>query len=108
MKHALQILVLASGLVLSTWSQADEAPFQVSLKIVQDVPVLQLESVADKVVLTGFNVNRGNCSKAKLGGIYPLPLTFKFGDGVKIFAHMCNVKEVALTTNQGTFTYSFR
>ncbi|OBV39187.1 hypothetical protein ASR47_10091 [Janthinobacterium psychrotolerans] len=40
--------------------------------------------------------------------IYPLPLTFKFGDGVKIFAHTCKVKEVVLMTSQGTFTYSFR
>ncbi|AOX99267.1 hypothetical protein BJP62_01645 [Jeongeupia sp. USM3] len=102
------MLALAGAVAISSGCSASEAPFQVSLQTVQDVPVIQLESVTDKVVLTGFTVNRGNCTRTKVGGIYPLPLTFKFGDGVKLFAYLCKVKEVALTTDQGTFTYSFR
>lgn len=107
MKHILKLLALAGALAISTGCSADETPFDVSLQVVQDVPVIQLEASTDRVALTGFNVNRGNC-KAKLGGVYPLPLTFKFGDGVKLFAYTCKVKEVSLTTDRGTFTYTFR
>lgn len=111
MKHPLRRLALASaitffGIAGTAASYAAESPFDVSVQLVQGVSVVQLESVANHVELTDFNVNRGNC-KTKLGGIYPLPLTFKFGDGVKLFAYSCSVKEVAVVTNQGTFTYSF-
>lgn len=34
--------------------------------------------------------------------------TFKYGQGVKLFAYSCKVKEVVLTTDQGNYTYSFR
>lgn len=108
MKRVLQLFAIAGIFAVSNVCTADETPFQVSLQTVRDVPIIQLEAVANMVVLTGFNVNRGNCKSAKLGGIYPLPLTFKFGDGVKLFAHTCKVKEVVLMTSQGNFTYSFR
>lgn len=107
MKQTLRLLTLASAIVASAACYADETPFDVSIHVQQNVPIIQLEAVTDQVVLTGFNVNRGNC-KTKLGGIDPLPLSFKFGNGVKLFAHGCNVKEVVLITNQGNFTYSFR
>lgn len=107
MKKSLQLLAIASTFAIGTASYAGDAPFDISMHVEQNVPIIQLEAVADQVVLTGFNVNRGNC-KAKLGGVYPLPLTFKYGQGVKLFAYSCNVKEVVLTTNQGNYTYSFR
>lgn len=100
-------LVLAGASASSTVAHADDSPFDVSLYTEQGVPIVLLESVASEVVLTGFNVNRGNCKNVKLGGVYPLPLTFKFGDGVKLFAHMCSVKEVTVVTNLGTYAYSF-
>ncbi|QCS61953.1 hypothetical protein EC609_04835 [Achromobacter denitrificans] len=104
----IQKALLAIGLAgVCASSFADEAPFDVSLYTEQGVPIVLLESVANEVVLTGFSVNRGNCKNVKLGGIYPLPLTFKFGDGVKLFAHMCSVKEVVLETDQGGYTYTF-
>lgn len=108
MKRALQLFAIAGIFVVSNECAADETPFQVLLQIVRDVPIIQFEAVANKVVLTGFNVNRGNCKSAKLGRSYPLPLTFKFGDGVKFFTHTCKVKEVVLMISQGTFAYSFR
>ncbi|WP_034293868.1 hypothetical protein [Herbaspirillum sp. RV1423] len=107
MKYAFRLLALASAMTTCTASNAGDAPFDVSTHIEQNVPIIQLEAATDQVVLTGFNVNRGNC-KAKLGGVYPLPLTFKFGQGVKLFAYSCKVKEVVLTTDQGNYTYSFR
>lgn len=100
-------LVLAGAAASSAVAYADDSPFDVSLYTEQGVPIVLLESVANEVVLTGFNVNRGNCKNVKLGGIYTLPLTFKFGDGVKLFAHMCSVKEVTVVTNLGTYAYSF-
>ena len=100
-------LVLAGAAASSAVAYADDSPFDVSLYTEQGVPIVLLESVANEVVLTGFNVNRGNCKNVKLGGIYPLPLAFKFGDGVKLFAHMCSVKEVTVVTNLGTYAYSF-
>lgn len=107
MKHALRLLALTSTMIAATTTYAAAAPFEVSTHVEQNVPIVQLQAVTDQIVLTGFNVNRGNC-KAKLGGAYPLPLTFKFGQGVKLFAYSCNVKEVVLITNQGNFTYTFR
>ena len=108
MKHSFRLLALAGAIATGTGTTAcaRETPFEVSVQVVQGVSVVQLESVANHVVLTAFEVNRGNC-KTKLGGIDPLPLTFKFGNGVKLFAYSCSVKEVSVATNQGTFTYSF-
>lgn len=107
MKHVLRLLALSSALLACGTSQAEDAPFDVNMHIEQGVGVVQLQAVTDQVVLTGFNINRGNC-KTKLGGIYPLPLTFKYGQGVKLFAYTCTVKEVILNTNQGNYTYTFR
>lgn len=94
-------------MITSATSHAEEAPFDVNMHVEQGVGVVQLQAVTDQVVLTGFNINRGNC-KSKLGGIYPLPLTFKYGQGIKLFAYSCAVKEVVLVTNQGNYTYTFR
>ena len=107
MKTAFRILTLAAAMITSASSYAEEAPFEVNMHVEQGVGVVQLQAVTDQVVLTGFNINRGNC-KSKLGGIYPLPLTFKYGQGVKLFAYSCAVKEVVLVTNQGNYTYTFR
>ena len=107
MKTAFRILALAGAMITSATSHADEAPFDVNMHVEQGVGVVQLQAATDQVVLTGFNINRGNC-KSKLGGIYPLPLTFKYGQGVKLFAYSCAVKEVVLVTNQGNYTYTFR
>lgn len=105
-KKLLSLLALAAGLTLTTTACSGKNPFEATSYIQSGVPVIQLQSIADRVVLEGYKVNRGNC-QAKLGGIYPLPLDFKFGDGVKLFAYSCKVKEVELKTNHGTFTYSF-
>jgi hypothetical protein len=94
-------------MITSATSHAEEAPFDVNMHVEQGVGVVQLQAVTDQVVLTGFNINRGNC-KSKLGGIYPLPLTSKYGQGIKLFAYSCAVKEVVLVTNQGNYTYTFR
>lgn len=107
MKHALRLLALTSALLSVATAHADEVPFDANMHVEQGVGVVQLLAVTDRVVLTGFNINRGNC-KTKLGGIYPLPLTFKYGQGVKLFAYTCAVKEVVLNTNLGNYTYTFR
>lgn len=106
MKQALRLLALTSALLTYAIAHADEAPFDVNMHVEQGVGVIQLQAVTDQVVLTGYNINRGNC-KTKLGGIYPIPLTFKYGQGVKLFAYTCKVKEVVLNTNQGNYTYTF-
>lgn len=106
MKQTLRLLGLTSALFPYAIAHADEAPFDVNMHIEQGVGVVQLQAVTDQVMLTGYNINRGNC-KTKLGGIYPLPLTFKYGQGVKLFAYTCKVKEVVLNTNQGNYTYTF-
>lgn len=106
MKQAIRSLALTSALFACAIAHADEAPFDVNMHVEQGVGVVQLQAVADQIVLTGYNINRGNC-KTKLGGIYPLPLTFKYGQGVKLFAYTCKVKEVVLNTNQGNYTYTF-
>ncbi|WP_157137708.1 hypothetical protein [Herbaspirillum lusitanum] len=107
MKKSLRILALISAISACTASYAGEAPFDVTAHVEQGVGVVQLQAVTDQVVLTGYNINRGNC-KTKLGGIYPLPLTFKYGQGVKLFAYTCKVKEVILNTNQGNYTYTLQ
>lgn len=108
MKHPLRLLALASTLNFTGAgiAQAGAAPFEISMRREGEVAIVELQAVANHVVLSEFQVNRGNC-KSKLGGIYPLPLTFKFGEGVKLFAYLCSVKEIALVTDQGVFTYSF-
>lgn len=101
-------LALAIGLAgFSLASAADEAPFEVSLVSIQNVPVIQLESVADRVTLTGYKVNRGNCGNAFINQVYNPPSKFQYGEATKIFAHNCKVREVVLDTDQGSFTYTF-
>lgn len=106
MKQTLRMLAVTGSLLICAIANADEAPFEANMHVEQGVGVVQLQAVTDQVVLTGYNINRGNC-KTKLGGIYPLPLTFKYGQGVKLFAYTCKVKEVILNTNQGNYTYTF-
>jgi len=88
-------------------SFADEAPSEVSLSFIQNVPVIQIESVADQVTLTGYTVNRGNCGNAFINQMYNPPSKFGYGEATKIFAHNCNVREVFLETDQGGYTYTF-
>lgn len=104
----IQQVLAAIGLAcISTVSFADESPFEVSLVSIQGVPVIQIESVADQVTLTGYAVNRGKCSNAFINQVYNPPAKFGYGEATKIFAHNCNVREVVLETDQGGYTYTF-
>lgn len=104
----IQQALLAIGLAgVCASSFADEAPFEVSLIFIQNVPVIQIESVADQVTLTGYSVNHGNCRNAFINQVYNPPAKFGYGEATKIFAHNCNVREVVLETDQGGYTYTF-
>ncbi|KCV59284.1 hypothetical protein L493_3812 [Bordetella bronchiseptica 99-R-0433] len=104
----IQKALLAIGLAgVCASSFAGEAPFEVSLVFIQNVPVIQIESVADQVTLTGYSVNRGNCRNAFINQVYNPPAKFAYGEATKIFAHNCNVREVVLETDQGGYTYTF-
>lgn len=49
MKRVLQLFAIAGIFAVSNVCTADETPFQVSLQTVRDVPIIQLEAVANKV-----------------------------------------------------------
>lgn len=87
-------------------SFADEVPFEVSLGTSQRIPRILIETVVDQVTVTGYSVNRGNCDP-RINQILSVPTTFKFGQSYGISAPACNVKEISIDTNLGTYVYSF-
>lgn len=87
-------------------SFADEVPFEVSLGTSQRIPRILIETVVDQVTVTGYSVNRGNCDP-RINQMLTVPTTFKFGQSYGISAPACNVKEISIDTNSGTYVYSF-
>lgn len=103
MRNKLSIFVLCI-LLLATGCSQKKPPVEVSIEEIQGVPVLHVVSTVDSVHITGFKVNRGNCN----GSIsYQLPVEVVFGGDLKVFAHGCNVKELLLDTDHGSFSFSF-
>lgn len=103
MRNKLRISALYILLLVAGCSQK-KPPIEVSVEEIQGVPVLHVVSTVDSVHITSFKVNRGNCN----GSInYQLPVEVVFGGDLKIFAHGCNVKELLLDTDHGSFSFSF-
>lgn len=104
--HFLKLLPIAViGILASGCSEAETSPFDVNLGSIQGVPIIYVQSTTDDVILNSFEVNRGNCRGSI---IYQMPTTFAYGAELKIYAHGCNVLELLVDTNKGSFTYTFR
>lgn len=100
-------VIIAIGMASSiSPSFADEVPFEVSLGTSQRIPKILIETVVDQVTVTGYSVNRGNCDP-RINQMLTVPTTFKFGQSYGISAPACNVKEISIDTNFGTYVYSF-
>lgn len=97
-------LLLTSLMLTSACSKADKLPLEISVGDTQGVPTIFVTSVADKVKLQGYTINRGNCTGRS---VYQMPVDILFGGELKIFANGgCNIREVTLTTDTGEITYS--
>ncbi|EKS2405583.1 hypothetical protein AAER22_13110 [Pseudomonas aeruginosa] len=96
--------ITAIGLLASGCNEADTSPFDVNLGSIQGVPIIYVQSTVDDAILNSFKVNRGNCRGSI---IYQMPATFTYGAELKIYAHGCNVRELHVDTNKGSFTYTF-
>ncbi len=97
-------LLLTTLMSISACSKADKLPLEISVGEMQGVPTIVVTSVADKVKLLGYTINRGNCIGRS---VYQMPVDILFGGELKIFANGgCNIREVTLTTDTGEFTYS--
>lgn len=105
MRSKLSISVL-SILFLATGCSPKKPPVEVSIEEIQGVPVLHVQAITDHVQVTDFKINRGNC-RGVVSAYYQIPAELAFGADLKIFANGCNVKELALETDQGSFSFSF-
>lgn len=97
-------LLLSTLMSISACSKADKLPLEISVGEMQGVPTIVVTSVADKVKLLGYTINRGNCTGSS---VYQMPVDILFGGELKIFANGgCNIREVTLSTDTGEITYS--
>lgn len=97
-------LLLSTLMSISACSKADKLPLEISVGEMQGVPTIVVTSVADKVKLLGYTINRGNCTGRS---VYQMPVDILFGGELKIFANGgCNIREVTLSTDTGEITYS--
>lgn len=91
---------------LATGCGQKKPPVEVSIEEIQGVPILHIDSITDSVNIKAFQINRGNCT-GHLSGANSIPEELAFGAEMKIFANNCNVKELSLDTDHGTFSFSF-
>lgn len=104
MRPILGPLLMSTLMCISACSKADKLPLEISVGEMQGVPTIVVTSVADKVKLLGYTINRGNCTGRS---VYQMPVDILFGGELKIFANGgCNIREVTLTTDTGEITYS--
>lgn len=97
-------LLLSTLMCISACSKADKLPLEIFVGEMQGVPTIVVTSVADKVKLLGYTINRGNCTGRS---VYQMPVDILFGGELKIFANGgCNIREVTLSTDTGEITYS--
>lgn len=104
MKTPAKFLTLSSFLIVSACGQAETLPVEVSLTHQGSTPVLYVEGITDRVKIISYQVNRGNCQASS---IHRMPIDIIFGGKLQIIAPMCNVKEISLNTDLGSFVYSF-
>lgn len=62
---------------------------------------VDITATVDKVAITGYSLNRGNCG-AKQKIFFPL----KYGQNFRIKNLQCNLREIEVNTNKGTYTFS--
>lgn len=91
---------------LTTGCGQKKPPVEVSIEEIQGVPILHIQSITDSVNITELKINRGNC-RGSLSAFHSIPEELAFGAEMKIFAHNCNVKELSLDTDHGSFSFSF-
>ncbi|WP_316672910.1 hypothetical protein [uncultured Tolumonas sp.] len=78
------------------------------------VPILQVTSRTDKLVVTDIILNRGNClirnkSKFKVNGDLRLPVSIAFGNTAEFYIvpSNCNMLEVNVVTDRGNVVFTF-
>ena len=102
MKILINTILLAAFTLISACGQTETPPFEVSLGEAYGQPAIFLEAIVDKVKLEGFEINRGNCYNSG-----PRSIDFVFGGKTMFSTFGCNVKELSVNTDHGSFTYSF-
>lgn len=73
--------------------------------------VFDLQALTDNTVVTNVVINRGNCRlPAGTASELSKAVQLKFGETYTGYSNNCtvdNVKEIEVTSNAGTFVYSF-
>ncbi len=104
MKSFALTTLLSAPILLAGCNDETQPPFEVSLGHSGAGAEIYIESVSDSVTLQNYQVNRGNCTVSVRT---PVPAKFNFGESTKLILFSCNVKEVTLDTDAGSFSYSF-
>lgn len=104
MKNLSLTTLLSATILLAGCNEEIPPPFQVSLGHNDAGAVIYIESISDSVTLQDYQVNRGNCT---ISVKTPVPAKFKFGESTRLILFSCNVKEITLNTDVGSFSYPF-
>lgn len=88
---------------------ADNSPVEVRLKEnplsaiagMTLSPMIEVTSMVDTVKVNSIKINRGNCKSSGSGS------QLKFGENARFYTSNCDVKEIEVNTDDGSFTFTF-
>lgn len=83
---------------------SNSSPVEVTLKPNQfweNSLVILVSSKVEKVKVNSIVVNKGNCRSSGSAA------QIKFGENVRFYTSNCDVKEIEVNTDDGSFTFTF-
>lgn len=113
-KHLIKALLLIFSIAIISGCGGKEAPVEITkykeINQIFKIPVERLEVVAmaDSVEIRDVVVNRGNCKiTERVANSFPANLTYGGKINVFVMADCPGVREVDITTNAGSWSFSF-
>ncbi len=105
-------IALASALTLIACSE-EVSPIEIRAKSQRDpifgitVNYLEVTALSDQVAIEGAEINRGNCTITPTS-LKGMPAELKFGEKFNIILMAgCDIREVSISTSNGSWDYTF-
>lgn len=101
-------MILAGLTLVSSFAYADNNPVSVQTYVSSGAHILSIQSNENNVTIYSVSVNRGNCSIQDRSGHNSL----RFGDEKTYYlvggCSVAKVKEIQVSTDRGTVTFTAR
>lgn len=120
--QSLKTILCITGMVLISslvGCKEEKAPIEVELYEINQGEKIEITAIADEVIITNIEVNRGNCGngiKSIINNKYATMADaaniikerkLKFGQKLDESVYNCFIKEVTITTDQGDYVFAF-